>query len=251
MKAGLNLFSIRGCITTEEDFLKACLKLKDIGYDYLQCSAMKLSVDQIKKVSEQTGLSVKLTHSPLDRILNDTDTLVKEHDLLRCDFIGLGAMDFERIKTEEGAKEAINTLENIAKNLKSKGKKFVYHNHNFEFIKYRNGKTFYDMLIENTKELGFVFDTYWVQMGGVNVLEYISKLKGRIDCVHLKDFKVDYMTPRFAALGDGSINFDKTISTMKKAGTKYFFVEQDDVEIYENPFNEIEKSIKYLKNIED
>ena len=33
-----------------------------------------------------------LTHNPEARILGDTDALIKEHDILGCDYIGIGAM---------------------------------------------------------------------------------------------------------------------------------------------------------------
>jgi sugar phosphate isomerase/epimerase len=218
-----------------------------MGYGYVQYSGIPLGAETVKRVTERAGLPVKLTHVPLERLLSDTDNLVREHDLLGCEYIGLGSIDRARIKTPGGAVETIRMLEGVAVALRGKGKKFLYHNHNFEFIKYPGGKTFYDLMIENTEELGFILDTYWVQMGGVSIPEYIAKLKGRIDCVHLKDFKVEDMTPRFAALGDGNIDFPTVIKAMKKSGAKYFFVEQDDAGSYPDPFGEVGKSINYLK----
>ena len=38
MKAGLNLFSVRGMIRTEENFLSTAIKLREAGYSYLQYS---------------------------------------------------------------------------------------------------------------------------------------------------------------------------------------------------------------------
>lgn len=248
MKAGLNLYSLRNNIATEEGFFETCKKLKQMGYDYLQYSGAKHSAEVIKKLSTEV-LPVIVTHSPLDRILNDTDALVNEHSLFNCDYIGLGSIAQDLMQNYESAIKAIEMLENAAINLKAKGKKFVYHNHAFEFIKYENSKTFYDILIEKTKELGFIMDTYWVQAGGVNLLDYIKKLNGRIDCVHLKDYKIEKATPRFGALGDGNINFVEVIQEMKNSGAKYFFVEQDDAETYQDPFAEVEKSINYLKRI--
>ena len=35
MKAGLNLFSIRNLLQTEQDFLATAIKLKEMGYSYL------------------------------------------------------------------------------------------------------------------------------------------------------------------------------------------------------------------------
>ena len=73
MEFGLNLYSIRNLIETEEAFLKTAHKLKEIGYSYMQCSA-GLTYDPLlfKRVSEETGMPIVLTHASLDRIINDT-----------------------------------------------------------------------------------------------------------------------------------------------------------------------------------
>ncbi len=245
MEYGLNLFSLRKNVSTKDGFFETCVKLKQMGYSYLQCSGMAISASEIKEVCDKTGFSVKLTHSPLKRILEDTDNLVREHDLLGCDYIGLGWIDISGVNDESSANKIIETLENAAVILKKKNKKFLYHNHNSEFIKI-GSKSFYDMLIENTTDLGFIIDTYWVQAGGANILEYVDKLKRRIDCVHLKDYKVESGSARFAAIGDGNINFQDVLSAMKKSEAKYYFVEQDDAETYADPFMEVKKSIDHL-----
>lgn len=56
MKAGLNLFSVRGMIRTEEDFLSTAIKLREAGYSYLQYSGAAFDAERIKRVSERSGL---------------------------------------------------------------------------------------------------------------------------------------------------------------------------------------------------
>ena len=58
MKAGLNLFSVRGMIRTEEDFLSTAIKLREAGYSYLQYSGAAFDAERIKRVSERSGLPV-------------------------------------------------------------------------------------------------------------------------------------------------------------------------------------------------
>ena len=90
MNAGLNLFSIRTLIDTEEHFLETAKKLKEMGYSYLQFSGAEFDADRIKRVSEATGLPIVLTHVPMDRILNDTAALMEDHAKFGCHNIGLG-----------------------------------------------------------------------------------------------------------------------------------------------------------------
>ena len=56
MKAGLNLFSVRGMIRTEENFLSTAIKLREAGYSYLQYSGAAFDAERIKRVSERSGL---------------------------------------------------------------------------------------------------------------------------------------------------------------------------------------------------
>ena len=72
---GLNLFSIRNYLDTEEHFLEAAKALKEMGYSYIQFSGAPFDPQMIKRVIDTTGLKVVLTHVPMDRILNDTEAL--------------------------------------------------------------------------------------------------------------------------------------------------------------------------------
>lgn len=46
----------------------------------------------LRSICEENGLRVVLTHTDPARILNDTDAVIREHDILGCDYIGIGAM---------------------------------------------------------------------------------------------------------------------------------------------------------------
>ena len=251
MKAGLNLYSIRNLIKTEEDFSATAKKLKEMGYDYIQYSGGPYDPEVIKRVSEESGLPVVLTHVPMDRIINDTDKLMEEHASFGCYNIGLGAMPLDAIRDEKLCKETIAKLNDSGKRMAEKGFKFFYHNHHIEFYKH-NGQTVFDYMIENAPYINFTADTYWLQYGGVDVLDYLEKLKGRIECVHLKDYTIvddgDWFKPQFTSVGDGTINYGKIVPKLKEWGVKYFLVEQDNAATLPDTLAPIERSIKYIKN---
>ena len=107
-------------------------------------------------------------------------------------------------------------------------------------------------MIENAPYINFTADTYWLQYGGVDVLDYLEKLKGRIECVHLKDYTIvddgDWFKPQFTSVGDGTINYGKIVPKLKEWGVKYFLVEQDNAATLPDTLAPIERSIKYIKN---
>ena len=58
--------------------------------------------------------------------------------------------------------------------------------------------------------------------------EYIRRLSGRIDILHLKDYCVKNGQALFASVGDGNLYWDGIIAEAENAGVKHYVVEQDD-----------------------
>ena len=253
MEFGLNLYSLRNLIKTEEAFLDTAIKLRKMGYSFLQYSGGPYDADMITRVSQKSGMPVVLTHVPTQRIVDDTDALMEEHSRFGCRNIGLGAMDRALIPNKEALYAEIEKLENAGKKMAENGYKFFYHNHHFEFFKHGD-ETVLDYMIKNAPHINFTLDTFWVQFGGASIADVVDKLAGRIECVHLKDYKLfenkDALAgfePRFAPVGDGTIDFKSLIPKMQAAGVKYFLVEQDNAADLPDPLGQVERSIKYLK----
>ena len=186
---GINLYSVRDLIKTEDGLKKTVGALIDAGYTYFQFSGAEFDADMIARVKNDCGAPFVLTHVSLDRIVNDTDALMRDHDKFGCVNIGLGSMPQKVLSDKEELKRTLEELERAGKKMKENGFKLFYHNHHMEFYKY-DGKTIFDYMIENTPDINFTLDTYWVQYGGADVLSLLDKLDGRIDCVHLKDYKI-------------------------------------------------------------
>ena len=253
MQAGLNLYSIRNYLDTEEHFLEAAMALKEMGYSYMQYSGGAFDADRIARVSAQSGLPVVLTHVPMDRIVNDTQALMEEHAKFGCKNIGLGAMPPDAIADESRCKQMIEQLNKAGEVMQQNGFSFFYHHHHFEFFKH-GGQTVFDYIIENAPYINYTLDTYWLQYGGVDVGATIDRLKGRICCVHLKYYMITNtpenpggFTPVFAPVGDDNIDFASLLPRMRAAGAQYFLVEQDNAATLPDTMEQVGRSIKYIK----
>lgn len=252
MKFGLNLFSIRNYLETEEAFLSAANALKEMGYSYIQYSGAPFDAERVGRVSEKSGLPVVLTHVPMDRILNDTDALCAEHLSIGCKNIGLGMMPIDVIMDREKCFSTIAALDAAGARMEELGCKLFYHHHHFEFYRH-DGVTVFDHILNNASHINFTLDTYWLQFGGVNICETIDRLTGRIECVHLKDYMIapkegekPGFEPRFAPVGDGTIDMAAVIAHATAAGAKYFLVEQDNAAKLPDTMGQVERSIRYL-----
>ncbi len=249
-EAAAQLWTVRNQMKDKDEIETGFARLSMMGYRNIQVSGLP-SFDPawIYEVANKYNLNICCTHTSFDRIINEMEQVVKEHDILHCDIIGIGIIPGKFPNTPEGFFEFAKVAEETGKKLKEYGKRFTYHNHNFDFQK-TDGKTRMDILIENTRpeHLGIIFDTYWGQAGGINPVEYIYKLKGRIDVCHWKDMNMDGWKPVFAEIGQGNLNFTEILKACKETGVKYIAVEQDDC-YGKDPFDCLETSLNYIQKI--
>ena len=148
-----------------------------MGYSYMQYSGGSFDADMIKRVSEASGLPVVLTHVPMDRIINDTDSLMAEHAKFDCKYIGLGSMPRDVIFDKEKLKKTVADLDAAGERMEQNGFKFFYHHHHFEFFRH-DGETVFDYVLKNAPHINFTIDTYWLQYGGVDVCDTIDRAAG-------------------------------------------------------------------------
>nr|WP_255654241.1 sugar phosphate isomerase/epimerase [Cohnella sp. REN36] len=230
---------------TEKDIRRTLQKIAEMGYTSIQVSAMgPIAPRTLREICDSLSLSIALTHTNPDRILNETDQVIEEHDILGCDYIGIGGMP-EKYRSREWYGYFAEDYREAAGRIAKAGKRFMYHNHHFEFEKF-DGKRLIERICEDfaPEELGITLDTYWVQAAGADVCEWIGKLAGRLDCVHLKDMAVRGTEQLMAPVMEGNMNFPAIMKALENAGAKYLLVEQDVCQT--SPFDCLETSYRNL-----
>lgn len=231
MYLGAQLYTLREHMKTAADFARTMEKVAEIGYKYVQVSGAGAEVtpEVIKSACSANGLKVVLTHGKLDRIINETEAVIAEHDLFGCDGIGVGGMGDH---SAEGYLKFCADIAPAVEKIKKAGKVFLYHNHRNEFSKY-DGKYGLEMILENTDPdaVKLTFDTYWAVSGGIDVPQFIRKYAGRVYCTHLKDMAIVKNEQRMTEVLTGNINFDTIIDACRDNNIVWHLVEQDTVYI--------------------
>lgn len=258
-KFGLQLFSIRDRLTNEEDLKDAFIKIAKMGYTSVQTAGTYpgIAPEKFAEHLKNAGLEVCGTHYSYDLIKNNVEETVKYHNLLGTKYIGVGgAPSMDVFKSKENLLAFIKEFNEIAEIYAKYGFTMTYHNHATEGIKL-DGKATYDYMIEGfSDKVEFCFDTYWAQMSGFNITDYIKRLSGRLPILHLKDFQamVEYKldggkimhAPRFVEVGNGNLDFKSIINASEKAGTEYFIVE-DEYYSTGSSLESVETSANYIK----
>ena len=245
---GLQAYTIRNYLGGECDMVDAFRKVKEAGYSSVQLFGPLDECEKRGRAAIEAGLRVLGTTGPTKIFFENPDETIAMHKRLGAIDVGIGGAS---CKTLAELREFIEQANEFNKKVREAGMTFSYHNHSYEF-ELLEGKLIFDELLAGLDPtVKFVLDTYWVQVGGGDVRHWIKKLKGRVDIVHLKDVKVIWGAPSFAAVGEGNMWWEGIIPLAKECGASYFVVEQDDCKD-DDPMDCIIKSSEYLhKNFFD
>ena len=265
---GIQLYMVNADLT--KDPAGTLKKLAEIGYSEVETAGLgKLSAAQFRDLIRDAGLRVPSAHlgfgtEDTGKLLDDAKTLGVEYvvsSMLPPKDEGMPAffMSLNSLSADDFRHIAAKANE-IGQKAKAVGLKYAYHNHNFEFRDLGDGKTGYDVLIEETDAsvVKFEMDCGWVKVGGKDPVEYLKRHGNRIAMLHAKDFKniTKPVTALFSPdrpiateLGRGSIDYKPIVEAGLKAGVKHIFVEQ------EPPFKEVpameaaEIDYRFLKSL--
>ncbi len=248
MKLGVNLYSVRKFLQNEEDTRRTFAKLREIGYEVVQLSgAAPMPAETVRKISRESGLPIVCTHSPLDRILHDTDALIREHRLFGCPVIGLGYLP-EEYRSTEALRGLLEALREPVKKIEAAGMRFAYHNHAFEFEPFPDAPgCIYDTLLADCPDWQFILDTYWVVFGGRDVKSTLEAVgAGRLTNVHFKDMSRG-AGREICACGEGRLELASYLPLCRSLGTENILVEQDNANDHADPFGQLEISYRTLR----
>lgn len=230
-KLSIQAFSVRDVMTTAAQTAETFRTLASYGFTGVQTAGFPTTAEDYAAATQAAGLRIIGTHAPFDLLLN-TEEAVRVHRILGTTNAGIGGMPgiFSRDFSVKILDSCIEKANQVGENLSKYGMKFTYHHHAAEFAKLGN-ETMMDILVRelDPNTTSFVLDTYWLQHGGVNILEWLEKLAGRVDILHLKDKGVPFGSNDGAIteLGNGNINFREVLRVAEATGVQECCYEQD------------------------
>jgi len=227
-RIAVQLYTLRDFCQTTEALRQSMYKIKEIGYQAVQVSGIgPISHEDVKACADEAGLKICATHVDYARMKADLEGVIRQHELWECKHAGIGGIP-EALRHAAGYVAFAKEASEIGKRLQDRGIHFTYHNHHFEFQKY-NGVTAMELLRAESDAEAFKFelDTYWVQAGGANPVDWIHKVNGRMKVVHLKDMAIVDQKQLYAEIGEGNLDFSAIIEACRQIGVEWYVVEQD------------------------
>jgi sugar phosphate isomerase/epimerase len=159
-------------------------------------------------------------------------------------------------KSLDGWKRAADMLNRRGRISKEAGLALAYHNHHFEFKEFE-GVVAYDQLLKSTDPalVKMEIDIFWATYAGQDPLAWFDRYPGRFPLWHVKDLKpgqkpsTDQVPGNpFAEVGTGIIDWKRIFSGARKAGLRYYFIEQDNWD--RPPLESARMSCEFMKKFQ-
>jgi sugar phosphate isomerase/epimerase len=251
---GLQLYSLREQFKTN---VPGTLKeVQSWGVKYAELAGTyNLPPESFKSMLNEHGIEPIGAHFAFEKYRDDPESVATEAKALGLKYAGCAWVPHEGDFDEKLCRGTIAVFNKAGAVLAKHGIKFFYHVHGYEFQPYKDG-TLLDLLIRETdpKLVSYEMDIFWVVFPNQDPVKLFQKYGKRWELVHLKDMRKGTKTGSLsggtdvrndAALGAGLMDMPAILKAAKKAGVKYYFIED------ESPWSEqqIPQSLDYLERV--
>ena len=247
-QVAIQLYTLRDFCKTSADYAATLQRVRKIGYPAIQISGVgPIPAEELRAIAEGEGLIIAATHEGSGTILDEPAKVVERLNVLGCKYTAYPYPSNIDFNNPSHVENLITKLDAAGAVLREAGQVLTYHNHAHEFLRV-NGRTILEEIYARTNPLHLQaeIDTYWVQVGGCNPVQWCEKLKGRLPLLHLKDYKVDHEgKPNYCEIGAGNLDFPAIIAAAEASGCQWFIVEQDACP--GDPFDSIKQSLEFIK----
>jgi sugar phosphate isomerase/epimerase len=250
---GLQLYSLRDQFKT--DVPGTLDQVKQMGIKYVETAGTYgVAPEKFRELLDARGLKAVSGHFPYEKCRDNPEDIAREAKILGLEYVGCAWIPHKDPFDEKTCREAAAVFNHAGEVLAKHGLKFFYHTHGYEFLPYGNG-TLFDLLMSETKPeyVRFQMDVYWVVNPGQDPVKLFEKYGKRFELMHVKDMKQG--TPASftghsdvtnnVVLGTGVIDYKSVFKAAKKAGVKWYFIEDESPAAV----SQIPQSLKYLETV--
>jgi len=251
---GLQLYSLRDQFG--KDVPGTLNVVKGFGIKYAELAGTYGTPPaQFKEQLLAHGIEPISGHFGYEVFRDHLDDVVRDAEALGLKYAGCAWIPHNGDFDEKTCREAIAVFNHAGEVLAQHHIKFFYHVHGYEFQPF-GSRTLFDLLMEGTnpKFVRYQMDIFWIVFPGRDPVKLLEQYQGRWELMHLKDMRKGVATGSLSggtdskndvAIGAGQIDIPAVLKAAKKAGVKWYFIED------ESPTSEqqIPQSLHYLEAV--
>ena len=244
---GLQLYSMRDYFHDAGSLARTTERIREMGYKGIELAGLdSIRHSEALSVIRDSGLCVIAAHVPFSTLAGDLRGVIQRLHDYECTEAVIPLIIESKYRCPEGLESLVQKIHLLSSELSAEGIQLHYHNHNQEMERFA-GRRYLDAIFEETspRELLAELDTYWIQVGGGDPIEFINKYRGRQKMIHLKDAACESHRLSDEALGmrlsagvgaeirvtecgNGNMNLKGILKAAKQAGLTWYIVEMDE-----------------------
>ncbi|MDV0437243.1 sugar phosphate isomerase/epimerase family protein [Xanthomonas sacchari] len=207
-----------------------------------------VSAVELKQLLDKYAIKAISSHVQLADLRKDLDGAVAFNRSIGNTTLVVPYLDQKERPTDAAGWTALGKeLGQLAKQVRAKGMRLAYHNHDFELVDF-NGKTGLELLFAAAgPDLQSELDLAWVARAGYDPAAMLGKFKGRMFAVHAKDNAPKGQAADeggFAAVGKGVLNWSAILPAAAGSGVQWYIIEHDQPR---DPATVIKTGAEYLR----
>lgn len=184
----VQLYSIRDAM--DADLGAAVARIAEIGFTQVEPYAFDQRTTELKNAFAANGLTAPSGHAAV------IDTEDPEAVFDAAAELGLTTVidpfiPTERWQTADQVRALAERVNELSEQAMARGMEFGYHNHQWEFTNKVDGRTVFELFVEQLAP-GVVLevDTFWATVGGADAPGVLQSLGDRVRAIHVKDGKI-------------------------------------------------------------
>ncbi len=243
---GVQLYSVRDDMMN--DPLGSLKKVAEMGYGYVEHANYVdgkfygYTPSEFRKILDDTGLKMISGHTVMgredwDETKNDFSDrwkkLVDDAAVLGQKYVVSPSMDDSMRSNYDDFKHYMDIFNKCGELCKSRGMKFGYHNHDFEFSEKLNDEKLFDIMMKSMDPDKVVvqLDIGNLYNGGAVALDVVKQYPGRFENLHVKDEILssgEGEKYESTIIGTGIVNAKEVVDLATKiGGTQVYIIEQE------------------------
>jgi sugar phosphate isomerase/epimerase len=187
--------------------------------------------EKMRSMLNAHGLVMPSGHFPIDMLEKKKADVLHAARTLGISIISVPfLMPDQRPKTAKGWKDFGKRLNKICETYRAEGFGVAWHNHDFEFVKFKDGSYPHDHMFAAAPLLDWEIDVAWVVRGRANPVKLIKKYASSITIAHLKDIAPkgkNLDEDGWADVGYGTIDWKACMAALKGTRCMHYVLEHD------------------------
>ncbi|HEL7749443.1 MULTISPECIES: sugar phosphate isomerase/epimerase family protein [Stenotrophomonas] len=206
------------------------------------------SATELKQLLERYSIKAISSHVPLAELRSNLDGVVAFNRSIGNTTLVVPYLDKKDRPSDAAGWTALGQeLGSIARQVRAKGMRLAYHNHDFELVDF-NGRTGLELLFAAAgPDLQTELDLAWVARAGLDPAVMLGKFRGHMFAVHAKDNAPKDQAEDeggFAAVGQGVLDWNAILPAAAAAGVHWYIIEHDQPR---DPAKVVQTGADYLR----